>query len=88
MTDASKESWDEYRKQMLAETSRFIEWGLRNPHLVTWIPSKPIEQGSWPRAVSEWFWGNVLSDRADRMFDRWRQRFRVAASLFQRRWRS
>ena len=72
--EASRETWAEYRQQMLAETSRFIEWGLRNPHLVVRIPAKPVEEGGFPRIVSEWFWTTVLfSDTSDALRS-WRDR--------------
>jgi len=84
---ASSESWegfrsqkravwslDEYRKRMLEETSRFIEWGLRHPDLVVWIPVKPTDQGGFPPGVGSWFWGTVLSTRVDGALRRWRDR--------------
>ena len=78
MSRASEESWEQYRRNMLAETSRFIEWGLRHPEEVVWIPSKPVEQGSFPRAVADWFWSVALSD-GDGRWDGWRRRLSVAA---------
>lgn len=57
---------------MLAETSRFIEWGLRHPELVVWIPAKPVDAGGFPQRVAEWFWGTVLSARLDGSSRRWR----------------
>lgn len=74
MDNRSRESWDEYRKRMLAETSRFIEWGLRHPELVVWIPVKPVDEGGFPRRVADWFWGAVLSTRADGPLRGWRDR--------------
>ena len=74
MTDLSKETWQQYRRRMLAETSRFIEWGLRHPELVVWIPAKPVGDGDFPRRVAEWFWGTVLSTRVDGGLRRWRDR--------------
>ncbi len=52
--------WNEYRRQMLEETSRWIEWALDNPDKVVEIPSKPVGEGGWPRQVGSWFWGTVL----------------------------
>jgi hypothetical protein len=57
---------------MLEETSRFIEWGLKHPELVSWIPAKPVDQGGFPRRVAEWFWSAALSEK-DGLW-RWRLR--------------
>ena len=84
MRYASEETWDQYRQKMLADTSRFIEWGLRHPEQVLWIPSKPVEQGSFPRAVADWFWSMALSD-GDSRWAAWRARFSVAARLLRLR---
>ena len=65
-------TWDEYRRRMLAETARFIEWGLANPDKVARIPIKPVGQGGFPAQVGEWFWATVLSDRRDSFLERWR----------------
>ena len=46
---------------MLAETSRFIEWGLRHPDLVVRIPAKPEDEGGWPGGIGKFFWGTVLA---------------------------
>lgn len=74
MSPSCYESWDEHRRRMLAETSRFIEWGLRHPELVFWIPAKPVEQGGFPRAVADWFWGTVLAVDGGGRLKRWRER--------------
>ena len=55
-----EDEWTAYRKRMLAETERFIEWGLRNPDKVCWIPSKPIHNGGFPHKVAAWFYTNVF----------------------------
>ena len=65
-------SWDEYRRQMLAETSRFIEWGLKHPELVIEIPAKPVGEGGFPKQVGEWFWGVVLTVDMNSRVRRWR----------------
>ena len=57
---------DQTRQQMIAETSRFIEWGLRHPDLVVRIPAKPVDDDgrtAWPAAVGKFFWSTVLSAR-------------------------
>jgi hypothetical protein len=68
------ESWHEYRKRMLAETSRFIEWGLKHPDLVFRIPAKPAEHGGFPRAVADWFWETVLVLDGGSRLKRWREK--------------
>ena len=65
-------TWEEYRKQMLDETARFIEWGLKHPEQVIEIPVKPADQGGFPPGVGEWFWGVVLTDRVTDGIRRWR----------------
>jgi len=74
MTAAGLDTWEAYRRRMLDETSRFIEWGLRHPDEVIDIPVKPVEAGGFPRAVSEWFWSTALSVDADGLVARWRSR--------------
>ncbi len=69
---SSNESWAEYRRQMLAETSRFIEWGLKHPELTIDIPVKPINQGSFPTGVAAWFWNTVLTTQVDNRIRKWR----------------
>lgn len=66
------ESWHEYRKRMLRETSRFIEWGLKHPELTIQIPSKPVGDGGFPKGVGDWFWGVVLTTRNDPRVLFWR----------------
>jgi hypothetical protein len=59
---------------MLDQTSRFIEWGLKHPELVVWIPTKVVGTGGFPRRVADWFWAAALSSRADGTLRRWRDR--------------
>ena len=65
-------SWEQYRKQMLDETSRFIEWGLRHPEEVIEIPVKPAEEGGFASGAGQWFWGVVLTDNVTDHIRRWR----------------
>jgi hypothetical protein len=58
---ASYDIHDETRQRMLAETSRFIEWGLRHPDLVVRIPAKPEDEGGWPGGIAKLFWSTVLA---------------------------
>ena len=80
-----RESWQEYRRRMLEETSRFIEWGLRHPEEVIEIPAKPVEQGGFPREVAQWFWLTVLELGDGRLAARWRQRLRAVGRFVWRR---
>ena len=66
------ESWETYRKRMLDETSRFIEWGLKHPELVIEIPAKRADEGSFPKQVAEWFWTIALTTHHDSVIRRWR----------------
>jgi hypothetical protein len=36
------ETFEEWRQRMLAETCRFIEWGLQHPEQVDWIPRHAV----------------------------------------------
>ncbi len=72
MRTTEPQTWEEYRKRMLEETARFIEWGLRHPEQVIEIPIKPADQGGFPKEVGVWFWTTVLSERATDGIRRWR----------------
>jgi hypothetical protein len=76
----SRESWQEMRKRMLAETSRFIEWGLAHPDEIIEIPAKPVGMGGFPREVGEWFWSTVLTSRPTSAMQKWRRFFRQKTS--------
>jgi len=60
VTTFDDRDWTTYRREMIAETERFIEWGLKHPDLVTWIPAKPVDQGGYPRRVASWFYDTVF----------------------------
>lgn len=79
MPYTSEESWQEYRRRMLRETERFIEYGLRHPDEVIEIPAKLVGRGGFPAAMSQWFWGVVLTSRTDTRLEKLRQRLRVGA---------
>jgi hypothetical protein len=63
MRAASGETWQQYRRRIIRETERFIEWGLAHPDEVIEIPMKPASEGGFPRKVGEWFWTTVLTSR-------------------------
>jgi hypothetical protein len=52
--------FDESRRQMAAETSAFIAWGLAHPDQVRWIPKRPIAAGGFSRRATLVFWTPVL----------------------------
>ena len=60
MVAFGEDEWTAYRKQMIAETERFVEWGLRNPDLIKWIPAKPVQTGGFPQKIADWFYHTVF----------------------------
>ena len=62
---------------MIAETERFIEWGLRHPELVNWIPAKPVGAGGFPASVSRWFYHTVFVAGQAGRISFWRDKLRL-----------
>ena len=56
------ETFEQWRQRMLEETSRFIEWGLRNPDKVEWIPRHRVGAGAFPERVKALFWSLVFQN--------------------------
>ncbi len=56
------ESSRQWREQMIAETCRFIEWGLDNPDKVEWIPRHPVGRGGFSERVKLIFWTLVAQN--------------------------
>jgi len=56
LPDKRLESFHQMRQRMLDETSRFIEWGLKNPEKVQWIPKHPVGRGAFSERVKAAFW--------------------------------
>lgn len=73
MKHSLNSDWEAYRRAMLRETERFIEWGLAHPDDVIEIPAKPVGTGGFPREVGQWFWTTVLSSRPTRGLLHWRE---------------
>lgn len=69
--DHRDESWEQYRRRMLDETSRFIEWGLANPEQVVGIPARPVGSKGFAPGMSQWFWQTVLCERPTDRMRRW-----------------
>ena len=87
MKGASQDNWQRHRREMLAETERFIEWGLRHPERVHWIPAKPVSRGDFPRKVADWFYNTVLSGAAGQPSEYWRDKLRSGISRITNRGR-
>lgn len=78
-----RQDWDQYRKAIIRETEVFIEWGLLHPEDVDWIPSKPVNNGGFPRAVADWFYGSVFLGVGEKA-GFWRRKIRSGAALLRR----
>ncbi len=61
MARTSEDHWQAYRRKMLRETEQFIEWGLRHPDEVNWIPSWPVGKSRVPSQVARWFYNTLLT---------------------------
>jgi hypothetical protein len=57
------ETFEEARQRMLAETARFIEWGLAHPELMLRIPRHAVGKGDFSEGVKRAFWGIAWSRR-------------------------
>ena len=77
MGPTGEEDWQAYRRRMLAETEQFIEWGLRHPEQVDWIPIKPIGEGAFPRKVADWFYQTIFAGDGDEGAGFWRRKLRM-----------
>ncbi len=56
------QTYEQWRQTMLDDTSRFIEWGLRHPENVEWIPKHPVGKGVFPERLKNVFWTLVLNN--------------------------
>ena len=56
------QSYEQWRQDMLDDTARFIEWGLRNPERVEWIPIHQVGRGQFSERVKTIFWGLVFNN--------------------------
>ncbi len=71
MRPASHETWEQYRRRMLAETGAWITWALHHPDEMIDLPIKRVGEGGFPAKVGEWFWGVVLAGGEDSRTRRW-----------------
>ena len=65
--DRPHETHEQWRQRTLAETGRFIEWGLTHPEKVGWIPRHPVGRGAFTERMKTAFWTLILrnDDRPD-----------------------
>jgi hypothetical protein len=59
----TNENFEQFRRRMLAETSQFIEWGLKNPDKVEWIPRHKVGAAAFPDRLKRIFWGIVFANK-------------------------
>ncbi len=57
-----RETWEQVRDRMVAETSAFIDEGLRHPELAVHIPVIEAGRGNFPPSLARAFWDPILSD--------------------------
>ena len=55
-----RETWEEARARLVAETSVFLTEALRHPELGVRIPMIPAESGRFPPSLTLAFWDPVL----------------------------
>lgn len=57
-----KETWQQARRRLIADTSRFLSERLERPELAISIPAIPAGTGRFPRSMAGAFWRAVLFD--------------------------
>ena len=62
-TFLTNETFEQMRERMLAETARFIEWGLAHPRQVPWIPRHAMEHRDFSVRLKTTFWRFIWSYR-------------------------
>jgi len=82
-----EESWKEYQRNMIAETERFIDWGLKHPDQIIPIPFKPVGQGGFPQEAADWFYSIILADpeKDSSTLAKWRAKLKHPARWFRKR---
>jgi hypothetical protein len=60
--DRLRESWEELRARMVAETSAYLTQALQHPELAVRIPTIPAGSGEFPPSLARAFWEPVLSE--------------------------
>ena len=59
-----RDLYRELRTAILAETEGYLAHCLANPRLAVRIPTVKVGEGSFPRAVAQQFWSEVLGEDA------------------------
>lgn len=81
MRTVRRETWHQYRRRIIRETERFVEWGLAHPDEVIPVPAKRAGTEEFPRDVARWFWGVVLTSRTGSHIERLRDKLRLGSAL-------
>ncbi len=55
-----KETWEQARRRLIADTSRFLSERLERPELAVSIPAIPVGTGRFPKSMAGEFWRSVL----------------------------
>ncbi len=55
-----RETWQQARRRLIAETSQFLSERLEHPELAVAIPSIPAGSGRFPKSMTGAFWRRVL----------------------------
>ncbi len=57
-----RETWEQTRARLIAETSAFIEECLRHPERAVRIPTIPAGSGRFPPSLTPAFWDPILAE--------------------------
>jgi len=57
------ETFEQARQRMIAEMARFIEWGLKHPEKVEWIPRHRVGSGMFSERVKQMFWSLAFTNK-------------------------
>jgi len=57
-----RETWEETRLRLVAETSAYLTECLRHPELAVRIPVVPAGDGEFPPSLTVAFWDPILLD--------------------------
>lgn len=57
-----RETWEQTRARLVAETSAFLTECIRHPELAVRIPMVPAGQAEFPPSMTVAFWDPVLFD--------------------------
>jgi len=61
-TFRKNETYEQWRQRMLDETARFIEWGLKHPEQIHWIPMAPVGKVRFSNRLKQAFYTLLLRD--------------------------